>query len=365
MKRTTKCQVVALLIFVFGCSLAAPSVEGAVICNDTLWRDTDGEEIWCNGGHMIREGDRFYWVGYETRPRTGFRNITLYSSSNLADWKFENNILRNEGPLSILGWAGRPSLLCNQTAKKYVVVFEADSQRWERHKVGFACCDVIAGDYEFVRYVYPEGNRSTGDQSVYQEDGDAYLVCTLDKLIEGKRYLNQSLAIFKLTPDYLDVGKKVYEGFDNVSGNTSRYPRDHTSREASHIIKVNGAYYWFSSALLGWQSSQTMYATAPSLAGPWSELKVLATEPASPNSFNTQHDFVIPIIGSATTTHMYVGDRYSQHHGKGVGRNVFLPLGWRDDEPILKWYKLWKIDTATGIAAAVPHTAIPQAVTNR
>jgi hypothetical protein len=62
---------------------------------------------------------------------------------------------------------------------------------------------------------------------------------------------------------------------------------------------------------------------------------------------------------------MYVGDRYSQHHGKGVGRNVFLPLGWRDDEPILKWYKSWKIDTATGIAAAVPYTAIPQAVTNR
>jgi hypothetical protein len=273
-----------------------------VICNDTVWHDTSGQEIWCNGGHMIREGDRFYWVGYETRPRTGFRNIKLYSSANLVDWKFENNIVRNEGPLSILGWAGRPGLLHNRTTREYVVIFEADSGQWERHKVGFACCDTIGGDYEFVRYVYPEGNRSSGDQSVYQEGDDAYLLCTLDKLIEGKRYLNQSLAIFKLTPNYLDIEKKIYEGFDNVNGDRSVYPRHHTSREASHIIKVNGLYYWFSSGLLGWQSSQTMYATALSLAGPWSDLKVLVTEPASPDSFNTQHDFVIPVTGTQITT---------------------------------------------------------------
>jgi hypothetical protein len=324
------------------------SAEEGVIRNDSIWRDTDGQEIWCNGGHMIREGDTFYWVGYETRPRTGFRNIKLYSSTNLADWRFENNILRNEGPLSILGWAGRPGLLHNQATKKYVVIFEADSRQWERHKVGFACCETIGGNYEFVRYVYPEGNRSTGDQSVYQEQEEAYLVCTLDKLIEGTRYLNQSLAIFQLTPDYLDIEKKVFEGFDNVNGNRAVSPRNQTSREASHIIKVGGVYYWFSSGLLGWNSSKTMYATASSLAGPWSDLRVLATEPAAPDSFNTQHDFVIPIVGAQTTTYVYVGDRYSQHHGRGVGRNIFLPLVWEDNVPKLQWCSEWRIDTGSG-----------------
>jgi hypothetical protein len=319
------------------------------IRNDTIWRDTSGNEIWCNGGHMIREGDTFYWIGYETKPRMGFRNIKLYSSANLGDWKFENNILRREGPLSILGWAGRPGLLYNRTTKKYVVIIEADSRQWERHKVGFACCDTINGDYQFVRYVYPEGQRSTGDQSVYQEGQDSYLVCTLDKLINGKRYLNQSLAIFKLTPDFLNIDKKVYEGFDNVNGNPSIYPRHHTGREASHIIKVNNIYYWFSSGLEGWNSTQTKYATAHDLSGPWSRLKVLPTEPLSRDSFNTQHDFVIPVTGSETTTYLYVGDRYSQHHGRGVGRNIFLPLIWEDGQPTLKWHKTWRIDTATGL----------------
>ena len=84
------------------------------IFNDTVWEDTNGNEIWCNGGNMLREENTFYWVGYETKPRIGFRNIKLYSSINLADWKFENNIIRREGPLSILGWAGRPALLHNR-----------------------------------------------------------------------------------------------------------------------------------------------------------------------------------------------------------------------------------------------------------
>jgi len=348
MLKPMECKPNFLLLFLLCWPLGILSGGEGIIHNDTVWYDTNGNEIWCNGGHMIRENNTFYWVGYETRPRTGFRNIKLYSSTNLADWKFENNILNRQGPLSILGWAGRPGLLYNRANKKYVLIFEADSRKWERHKVGFACCDAIDGNYEFVRYVYPEEETSTGDQSVYQEGGDGYLICTLDKLIGGKRYLNQSLAIFKLTADFLNVEKKVYEGFDNVKGDTSVYPRHHTSREASHIIKVSGMYYWFSSGLEGWNSTQTKYSTASSLSGPWSNLKVLPTEPFSSDSFNTQHDFVIPIIGSETATYLYVGDRYSQHHGHGIGKNIFLPLVWEERVPRLKWYSVWKIDVSTG-----------------
>jgi len=102
------------------------SAQETVICSDMVWRDMRGEEIWCNGGHMIQLGDTFYRVGYETRPRMGFRKIKLYASANLADWKSENNILREEGPLTILGWAGRPGLLHNRITKMDVVIFEAD-----------------------------------------------------------------------------------------------------------------------------------------------------------------------------------------------------------------------------------------------
>jgi hypothetical protein len=91
-----------------------------------------------------------------------------------------------------------------------------------------------------------------------------------------------------------------------------------------------------------------MYTTAPALSGPWSELKVLPTEPVSTDSFNTQHDFVITVTGSEMTTHVYVGDHYSQYHKRGIGRNVFLPLLWEKGVPKLKWYKSWRIDPVKG-----------------
>jgi len=95
-----------------------------VIHNDTVWRDAAGQEIWCNGGHILRQEDAFYWVGYDTGPGRPWR-INLYSSRNLADWRFENTLVRQEGKLAQMGWAGRPSLLYNGATKKYVLLFEA------------------------------------------------------------------------------------------------------------------------------------------------------------------------------------------------------------------------------------------------
>jgi hypothetical protein len=174
---------------------------------------------------------------------------------------------------------------------------------------------------------------------VYFEGDDAYLVTVLDKAL-GDDFLNKSLAIYKLTPDFLGVEEKLFEGFarDEIG----------IGSEAAHIIKRNGRYIMFSSRLVGWNSSRTMYTTATSLRGPWTPLQDLKTVPESTDSYNTQHDFVIPIQGIEATTYLYVGDRYSQHHGKGVGHNIFLPLVWDGDEPELQWYKQWRIDVGSG-----------------
>jgi len=324
-----------------------------IIHNDAVWRDTGGREIWCNGGDILREGDTFYWVGYDTGPRRPWR-MNLYSSRNLADWKFENTLVRQEGNFAQMGWAGRPSLLHNGATRKYVLLFEACSPQWPRNRTGFAICDRIDGQYNLVHVQTPEADRSAGDQAVYHEGDRAYLVCTLDKDIKGRKYLNQSLAIFRLADDYQSVGRKIFEGFDNVSGNKAIVPRDQTSREASYIVRVHGLYYWFSSALVGWNSSATMYSTAKGLAGPWSELKLVRTDPVSKDSYNTQHDFIVTVAGTEATTYVYAGDRYSQWTRRGTGRNIFLPLVWENGEPLLRWHRDWKIDPGGGRFSAVP-----------
>ncbi|KPK50338.1 MAG: hypothetical protein AMK72_02425 [Planctomycetes bacterium SM23_25] len=341
---------VAALLALPGSPLMAAD---GIIENGAVWRDTSGKEIWCNGGHMIRRGDTFYWVGYETAPRRPW-HIKLYSSKNLADWKFESNLIGQQGAFATFGWAGRPAMLHHRKTGRYVILFEADSPKWRRHKVGFARCDRIDGKYELAACVHPEGTRTTGDQSVYQEGGKGYLVCTMDHDAGGRKYLNTSLAIFRLTDDFLGIKEKVYEGFEGRTGPAAER-RHQSSREASHIIKVNGTYYWLSSGLQGWNSTQTKYATAKSLAGPWSRLKTLPTDPRSGDSYNTQHDFVIPVVGSQVTTWLYVGDRYSQWTRRGRGRNIFLPLTWKDGSPTLKWCPRWKIDVATGTYEELPH----------
>jgi hypothetical protein len=337
---------VSLVITVAMCDTGF--AKGGFIESDVVWHDTDGGEIWCNGGHMIREDDRFYWVGYDTGRGRPWK-INLYSSNNLADWKFENTLIRQQGSFSQFGWAGRPGLLHQRQHGKYIIVFEADSPRqWPRHKVGFAVCDHIDGQYELAHVQWAEGSRSTGDQSVYQEADKAYLLATMDRDIGDRKYLNQSLAIFELTPDFTRVNRKVFEGFDNVSGDRNVVPRDHSSREASHIVKVGATYYWFSSALVGWNSSATMYATATDLRGPWTDLKLLATDPPSADSYNTQHDFVLSIMGSEATTYVYVGDRYSQWTGRGVGRNVFLPMQFENGTFTVRWCRRWTLNPVTG-----------------
>jgi len=307
--------------------------------NGKIWYDAAGNEIWSNGGHMIREADTFWWIGYETAPKRPWRQ-TLYSSTNLTDWAFRGAPLARAGGLEAVGWAGRPGLLHNRKTGKHVIVFEAGSRSWFRHKVGYASCDTVDGTYTLSGLEYPEPDRSSGDQSVYQEGDEAFLVTVVDS--PGLRDpINRALAIYRLTPDFLHVDKRIFEGFDCTKGASP-------GLEAPHIIKTGDTYYWFASGLVGWRSSPTRYATAKSLAGPWSDMKPVITEPASPDSFNTQHDFVIPVTGSETTTYVYVGDRYSQWHGEGTGRNSFLPLEFRDGIPTLRWYDDWQIDVRTG-----------------
>jgi len=97
-----------------------------------------------------------------------------------------------------------------------------------------------------------------------------------------------------------------------------------------------------------------MYATAKNLAGPWSDLRLLHTDPPSKDSYNTQHDFIVTVAGTEATTYVYVGDRYKQWTRRGVGRNIFLPLVWENGEPLLRWHRDWRIDPNSGRFSAAP-----------
>lgn len=309
------------------------------IVNGAVWLDTAGNEIWCNGGQTILVDGTWYLVGYDCGPGREWR-IRMYSSTDLMQWKFEGNIFEPKPGVPKWKWAGRPGILHNRKTGKFVMLFEAETGEYFRHKVGYATCDRVNGEYKWEHSEYPEPERSTGDQSVYQEGDDAYLLTVLDGPAL-QQPINLDLAIYKLTPDFLHTERKVFEGF-------SRFAKGASGHEASHIVKVDGTYYWLFSGLDSWNSTQTCYTTAKSLSGPWSEIRVLRTDPVTGDSYNTQHDFIIPVMGSDSTTYVYAGDRYSQWTGRGTGRNIFLPLVFESGVPVLKWQDKWRIDVKTG-----------------
>ena len=315
-------------------------LKNQFICNDQIWVDTDGNEILAQGGDVTKVENTYYWFGAEFQEEPKFTSIKCYSSDDLINWKFERNVLTRqlEGNLSETGWVGRPSVLYNDKTKKYVMIFEWNNFGMKRNRVAFAESETINGEYVFKEASILEG-RSLGDMGVFQDDdGCAYLLTVMDEGLdlEVDKEINYDLAICKLNPDYIGIESKIFEGFEMCK------------REAPYIVKRNGVYYWFHSDMRGWESSETKYSVATALEGPWSEQKLVATEPETLDSYNSQHDFIITVKGLNKTSYVYCGDRYSNFHGQGIGRYVWIPLEFVDDRPVLKFYSSWSIDVTTG-----------------
>jgi hypothetical protein len=124
------------------------------------------------------------------------------------------------------------------------------------------------------------------------------------------------------------------------------YLWDIPSREAPHIFKRNGIYYYGTSRTAMITSTATAYYTATNLAGPWSPPRVLST-PGSGNSWDTQCDFVFPIQGTQGTIYMYAGDRWI-HTDARQGDYPWLPLEFNGDVPVLNYYQDWDLNLTTG-----------------
>ena len=64
--------------------------------------------------------------------------------------------------------------------------------------------------------------------------------------------------------------------------------------------------------------------------------------------FNAQTDFLFEVKGTAGSFVLWGGDRWSQRTKKGIGKNIWLPLQWKAEEPQLKWFSNWNVDSSAG-----------------
>lgn len=338
--KSTRLMLVMVLLVVTVLASISVNATSQLITNNTVWRDTSGNEIQAQGGAIRKFGSTYYLYGTQFPIINGevsgqFLYINCYSSTDLAHWTFRNHILTTSShpqldPNQYNTSMNRVDVLYNSSTGKYVLCGKYESTLTGGPAgIGFADCSTPDGNFTWRGFSLVWG-QNTGDSSLFQEsNGDAYYVYTYGTY-------NAHLHISKLSSDYLSLASFT------CAISTNSY------REAPGIFKKDGTYYCFNSGTDGWNSTATKYYTASNIAGPWSGPYDLATSPSSGNSFNTQTDYVVPVTGASGTTYMYCGDRYSEFTGQGIGKNAWFPLTWNGSTPTLNGYTSWYIDADAG-----------------
>lgn len=297
------------------------------------WLDDRGRHIQAHGGAVTRFGDTWFWVG-EDRSRENDparRHVALYSSQNLADWKFRGQILQLENveQLNPRWVAERPKLYFNARTQKYVLYFHLDAplpgsaRGYKMARVGVATCDRVDGAYEYQRSFRPLGLESRDIGQYIDDDGTAYLI--FEERPSG------GFHIARLSEDFLEVESLVC---------SIRAPL-----EGGALVRYEGLYYMIGSLLTGWWPNPNKYAVAEKLEGPWSEFKDFA--PPTTNTYLSQSTNLVKVVGSKTTAVIYLGDIWRPQE-QWDSRYLWMPLEIGDGRLWLPAPREWTLDLETG-----------------
>jgi hypothetical protein len=287
----------------------------ATIHNDFFWYDQDGNLINVRSGALRKFGDLYYWYGSPAA-----RNQTCYTSTDLVHWTYKGVLFAS--PVE----ANRMDMLYNSTKQQYVMFLKYDG---DSAYLGIATSPTPDGQFTFLSQTLVDG-YTIGDMSMFEDDdGQAYLA-----YVWWETGPNREHGIYRMSPDYLTLAERVY--LWNIP-----------SREAPHIFKRNGIYYYGTSRTASINPTATEYYTATNLAGPWSAATTLNT-PGSTDSWATQCDFVFPFQGTQGTVYMYDGDRWLPT-GSSQGDYVWLPMEFdATGVPTMSYYQDWDLNVTTG-----------------
>ena len=332
---------------------ASSAGSGVLIHNDVFWKDTSGTPIYSQGGGVLKVGNTYYWYGvkyngavtYAANPSslnsdTAFVAVTIYSSTDLAIWKFENNAL-TAASLTAAGadpsnWIGRVGAAYNATTKKYILNGQYGGT--PNTSQFFATSNTPNGPFTWDHTqatITNVVNNNCGDQSIFNDDnGQAYLICSS---LNGRS--NLYVAPLRAA-DFLnvDAATRVFGG---------------TGREGNAMFKYNSRYYLCSSDLHGWNASHSYYISATNILGPYGTEGVIGGTDAD-FSHVTQTGLFITVPGTSQSTVIFGGDRWSDFAGNGIGYNQWTPLTFNGTVPTMQSMSEWYINAMTGAFSVGP-----------
>jgi hypothetical protein len=312
--------------------------ETPVIRPGEVWPDNRGQHVQAHGGGIILVHGVYYWFGEDRsqgQDRTK-RYVACYSSKDLAHWTFRNQVIKlsdpeNFGPTWVLE---RPKVFYNAPTKKYVMYMHIDGPSpghtggYDLARVGVAVSDTVDGDYRYLRSFRPLDHQSRDIGQFIDDDGTPYLI------FEDRPF---GFRIATLSADYLNVEKEVCLIPLHLEGGA--------------VVHLDGLYYAIGSALTGWNPNPNKYATAKSLAGPWSEFKDIA--PPETKTYGSQSTMLLKIAGEKATTVIFMGDIWKPRT-QWDSRYLWMPLEIGNGKLWLPEPKPWTLDVKSGVATILP-----------
>jgi hypothetical protein len=307
---------------------AASSDVIVTIKNGDFWLDTDGNRIEAHGAGLIKVADAWYWIGEDKSANsTNFKAVNCYRSTDLSHWEFRNAIITRQTSTELNASdriIERPKVVYNDSTKKYVMWVHWEGQNYATAEAGVFTSDTVDGDYTQVRHFQPNSNMSRDDTLFKDDDGKAYFLSASNN--------NADLSLYELTDDYTNVQSQI----------ATLWPGSY--REAPAIMKAGGNYFIVNSAATNWDPNQQKFATATALDGSWSSLANVGDG----TGYDTQTAFIIPVVGTKTTTYIYAGDRWQDPDLKS-SKYIWLPLKVSGGTKlVMDYYDSWQLDVTTG-----------------
>jgi len=317
-------------LFILFLSLLLPSVQAPDTADKTIrpgeiWRDDRGEHIQAHGGGIIQRYGVYYWFG-EDRSKSNDpdkRYVACYSSHDLVHWQFRNQVIKLADPEHFgPGWVlERPKVFYCAKTRKYVMYMHID-QNYQLARVGVAVCDTVDGDYQYINSFRPLGHESRDIGQFIDDDGKPYLI------FEDRPF---GFRIASLSSDYLSVDREICLIPMHLEG--------------GGLVHYKGLYYVIGSGLSGWSPNPNKYATARSLAGPWSDFKDIA--PPQTNTYGAQSTMMVKVVGSKRTAVVFMADIWKPE-SQWDSRYLWMPLEIGDGKLWLPEPTPWSLNVKTG-----------------
>ncbi|MFF4269601.1 RICIN domain-containing protein [Streptomyces sp. NPDC001536] len=332
--------LLALCLALAGALVTAGPARAAALTipNGVQFTDSSGNALHAHGGGVIKVGSYYYWFGENRNSDNTFRYVSAYRSTDLKNWEFRNNVLTQSSAAELgTAYIERPKVMYNASTGKFVMwMHKENGTDYSEARAAVAVSDTVDGNYTYQGSFRPLGTHMSRDITTFVDtDGTGYMVSAANE--------NYDLHIYRLN--------SAYTAIDSLVAN----PWAGGHREAPALFKRGGVYFMLTSGATGWNANQQQYATATSLAGPWTSMANIGDS----TTYNSQTAYVLPVQGTSGTSYLYMGDRWGNSFGGTVNdsRYVWLPLTFPSSTTMsMSWYPEVTVDAAAGTVSGTSAT---------